>query len=770
MKVCNFSLGKFFIFLCFSFISIFNLSASCVKVEKPYFIFLPEDGDECVDKSKNGALPLYSNFEVLIPGKTRNGYTIELVFDRDNQAELSGEQSLFAFYSREDNVNPVYELVLRGSSVFYKINNEEQDGVDLSVAEINDPDIIEPHSIVITHDNFNNILYLNIDSGADLEIKNVPKVNVAYIGKVELGKNYVGEIGEMRIWGVKFNINQRSAAARLLAGMTGAKISTIETVKDENGITTSAVPKVNLIKCQNNMIVINGECNNAIITGFIPPSNSIYNGGSDGKITYDPIHDGKENAKLLDCNVGYEAGDTSPKYWFTADNGVVSAHIEGSCVEKTYILGQDGNDALPANATDPGILTFSSLANYTSSNPQPLECDSGYEKSSDIGVYLDSNDILKAQGSCTYINVAPSNCYDTLVFTAGSICNGMLVVDRDMLNSSRDDGSFDFKPEDPYTTHTNGITYSWANNDRNIFTGQVTTMVNLLYGYSNFNEDISYWDTSNVTTMGAMFRGATSFNQDISGWDTGEVTTMSNMFRDSSFNGKLSNWNTSKVMSMSGMFAGNSAFNQDISGWDTGNVESMALMFQGASSFNKNISGWNTGKVKRMYSMFQGASSFNQDISGWDTGSATKMYSMFQGASSFNPTDLNNNPVALNWDTKNVTDMSYMFYNSIFSGDISNWNTGNVTNMNSMFRGSQFNKNISSWNTGKVASMGRMFDGNNVFNHDLSGWCVGLVSDVAMVIDNNNNNTAPSFINSSTFPSNYLPPFGTADNCPPVAP
>jgi len=123
----------------------------------------------------------------------------------------------------------------------------------------------------------------------------------------------------------------------------------------------------------------------------------------------------------------------------------------------------------------------------------------------------------------------------------------------------------------------------------------------------------------------------------------------------------------------------------------------------------------------------------------------------------------NNNPVALNWDTEDVTDMSYMFYNTIFSGDISNWDTKNVTNMYSMFRGSQFNKNISSWNTGSVTRMGRMFDGNTVFNYDLSGWCVGSVSDVVIKEDN-----TTSF--SSTLPSNYRPDFGTANNCPPVAP
>jgi surface protein len=76
---------------------------------------------------------------------------------------------------------------------------------------------------------------------------------------------------------------------------------------------------------------------------------------------------------------------------------------------------------------------------------------------------------------------------------------------------------------------------------------------------------------------------------------------------------------------------------------------------------------------------------------------------MFEGAVSFNQniSSIQNTPI---WNTENVTNMSYMFYNADkFNGDISGWNTGKVTNMTSMFDNAfSFNQDISGWNTENV--------------------------------------------------------------------
>ena len=67
----------------------------------------------------------------------------------------------------------------------------------------------------------------------------------------------------------------------------------------------------------------------------------------------------------------------------------------------------------------------------------------------------------------------------------------------------------------------------------------ITNMASLFYNgrdggivnTTQFNADISGWDTSSVTAMPYMFYGASAFNADISGWDTSLVTDAGNMFQ-----------------------------------------------------------------------------------------------------------------------------------------------------------------------------------------------------------------------------------------------
>ena len=721
-------------------------------------MFLPPDDTICTDKATGGILKLYSNpdssasdnkLDTIIEGRSDTGYSMHFTFDRDESDNLSGDQILFAAYENMSDGTAVAKAGIRSGEFFYEIGSEEINGVNMSA--LNDVSVSNPHIAIIVYDSRRQKVILNID-GAEVISENIKPISgISKISRIEFGKNYTGEMGMMYTYATKLSIDERVELVGMLAQSVNTKV--IKPKIDERGVLVSGVDKEASVQCRPGKIFINGNCQNAVISGFTAPLNSAYDGDSNGDITYDPAHKGMDNAKLLDCNIGYEVGSVSPKYWFTLNGDLPSVHIDGTCVEKTYILGQDGNDSLPANAIDPGILTGSSLANYTSSNPKPLKCDPRHGKSADFGIYVDSNDILRSQGSCTYSSLNSPDCYNPSINPVGKIatsdgCAGMLVVDTAMLRASKAGDSFSF-------TH-DGKTYTWTNDDNNIFTGQVTDMGGMFFNNSAFNGDISYWDTSSVTSMSGMFYGYNNtFNLDISSWDTSSVTNMHNMFYNSAFNNNsISNWDISNVTTMEGVFR-NSAFNGDISNWDISNVTHMNNMFDNSAFNNNSISNWDTSKVTNMNSMFTN-SAFNGDISNWDTSKVTSMNSMFQNNYAFNG-DVSN------WDTSNVTNMASMFYGTPFNGDlsrwdisnvtrmehmfeqnsafnndsISNWDISNVTHIYSMFSKSTFNGDISNWDTSNVTQMGYMFSGNSAFNGDISNWDTSSVTIMAAMFNGN---------------------------------
>ncbi len=210
---------------------------------------------------------------------------------------------------------------------------------------------------------------------------------------------------------------------------------------------------------------------------------------------------------------------------------------------------------------------------------------------------------------------------------------------------------------------------------------------------------INQWGDIQWSTMKNAFRGASQMTYHATDApDLSQVTDMSGMFRYASqFNGDLSNWNTSSVTNMFEMFYFAGEFNGDLSNWDTSSVTNMFEMFYFAGEFNGDLSNWNTSSVTNMSNMFGSAHEFNGDLSNWNTSSVTGMFAMFANTHKFNG-DISN------WNTSSVTTMFEMFANTgKFNGDISNWNTSSVTNMSFMFEYARvFNGDLSDWDTSSV--------------------------------------------------------------------
>ena len=95
-------------------------------------------------------------------------------------------------------------------------------------------------------------------------------------------------------------------------------------------------------------------------------------------------------------------------------------------------------------------------------------------------------------------------------------------------------------------------------------------------GHGNYKDGSAYancgligtWDVSGVTSMYDLFFNKSSFNEDISDWDVSKVRNMATMFwQASSFNQDIGSWNVSRVVLMVDMFRSARYFYQDLSGW-----------------------------------------------------------------------------------------------------------------------------------------------------------------------------------------------------------
>jgi surface protein len=155
-------------------------------------------------------------------------------------------------------------------------------------------------------------------------------------------------------------------------------------------------------------------------------------------------------------------------------------------------------------------------------------------------------------------------------------------------------------------------------------------------------------------------------------------------------------------------------------------------------------------QVTDMSSLFMN-SPFHGDISQWDVSHVKDMSHMFERTDPLSR--------SLYYAASKHTPKKQNFRSFIrlvnqslasvpFNGDISQWDVSNVEDMSFMFSGSIFNQDISGWNTSRVRDMSNMFSGS-LFEGSIGSWDVSLVTDMSWMFANTRFNSDISQWNTS---------------------
>ena len=254
-----------------------------------------------------------------------------------------------------------------------------------------------------------------------------------------------------------------------------------------------------------------------------------------------------------------------------------------------------------------------------------------------------------------------------------------------------------------------------------------TSMEDAFYGCANLTVPaIDAPNLSSVTSTNRMFYGSglITGGTGMNTWDMSTILSTDEMFQEAStFNGNISGWNVENVTTMEGMFKKASAFNGDLANWNVSSVITMESMFQEANLFNGNISNWTTSALTKTKLMFSEADSFRQDLF-WDMSNVTDMSEMFY--------DSGYNGNVTTWDTGSVTNMSRVFYSCFdFNQDISGWDTSNVTDMSMIIRETSFNYDIGNWDISNVIDISNMFWDTGLSNENYDNILIGWATDTS---------------------------------------
>lgn len=153
---------------------------------------------------------------------------------------------------------------------------------------------------------------------------------------------------------------------------------------------------------------------------------------------------------------------------------------------------------------------------------------------------------------------------------------------------------------------------------------------------------------------------------------------------------------------------------------------SISGLFMNMNITSLDLSNFDTSQVTDMSYLFYGDAQLNSlDLSSLDTSQVTNMSCIFAD------TKLTSLDVS-NLNTSQVTDMSGMFsgMSELTSLDLSNFDTSQVMNMGGMFNGVSklSNLDLKTFNTSQVTNMGSMFNNSGIISLDLSNFDTSQVT------------------------------------------
>ncbi|EHD1581827.1 BspA family leucine-rich repeat surface protein [Listeria monocytogenes] len=155
---------------------------------------------------------------------------------------------------------------------------------------------------------------------------------------------------------------------------------------------------------------------------------------------------------------------------------------------------------------------------------------------------------------------------------------------------------------------------------------------------------------------------------------------------------------------------------------------SLQRLFYCSVATSLDLSNFDTSNVTDMTYMFEENAATSLDLSSFDTSNVTQMKGMFSGSAA---TSLN----LSSFNTSQVTDMSGMFGSSVVTSlDLSSFDTSQVTDMSDMFGGSDTTSlDLSSFDTSNVTTMSQMFIYSAAPSLDVSNFDTSNVTNMRSV-------------------------------------